>query len=82
MNTAKFRNLNGEILTLEQSAQRVNLGVGAVRKYANECGAALKIGRAYRVNIQKLIDYLCTFEAPEDVTAQNRYYTGFTASWN
>ena len=54
---------NGEILTQEQAAQRVNLGVGAVRKYANECGAALKIGRSYRINIKKLIEYLCTFEA-------------------
>ena len=54
---------NGEILTKEQAAQRVNLGVGAVTKYANECGAALKIGRSYRINIKKLIEYLCTFEA-------------------
>lgn len=65
MNKPSTRNVNGEILTLEQSAQRVNLGVGAVRKYANECGAALKIGRSYRVNIQKLIDYLCGFSIKE-----------------
>lgn len=56
-------NVNGEILTLEQAAQRVNLGLSTVRVKAQECGAALKIGRSYRINIKKLIDYLCTFEA-------------------
>lgn len=66
MNKPSTRNVNGEIVTLEQAAQRVNLGVIAVRKYANECGAALKIGRSYRVNIKKLIDYLCGFSIKED----------------
>lgn len=63
MNKLANRNEYGEIVTLEQAAQRVNLGIGAVRKYANESGAALKIGRSYRINIKKLIEYLCTFEA-------------------
>ena len=63
MNKQKYNNLSGEILTLEQAAQRLNLGLSTVRQKAAECGAALKIGRAYRINIQKLIDYLCTFEA-------------------
>ena len=63
MNKLSNKDSTGEILTLEQAAQRVNLGVGAVRKYANESGAALKIGRSYRINIKKLIEYLCTFEA-------------------
>ena len=62
MNKPTNKNVNGEIVTLEQAALRVNLGVTAVRKYANECNASLKIGRSYRINIKKLIDYLCTFE--------------------
>lgn len=63
MNKSKNRNISGEIVTLEQAAKRVNLGISTVRTKAEECGAALKIGRSYRINIQKLIDYLCTFEA-------------------
>lgn len=63
MNKTENKNVNGEILTIEQAASRVNLGVTAVRKYASECNAALKIGRSYRINIQKLIEYLCTFES-------------------
>lgn len=65
MKKTNNKNVNGEILTLEQAASRVNLGVTAVRKYANECGAALKIGRSYRINIHKLVDYLCTFQVNE-----------------
>jgi hypothetical protein len=65
MHKLSTKDSNGEILTLEQAAHRVNLGVGAVRKYAKECGAALKIGRSYRINIQKLIDYLCTMTIEE-----------------
>ena len=64
MNKPKRNNNNtGEIVTLEQASQRVNLGMSTVRAKANECGAALKIGRSYRINIQKLIEYLYTFEA-------------------
>lgn len=64
MNKPKNRDdLSGEILTLAQASKRLNLGVSTIRVKAAECGAALKIGRSYRINIQKLIDYLYTFEA-------------------
>ena len=64
MNKPKYNdNISGEILTLEQASKRLNLGMSTIRVKAAECGAALKIGRSYRINIQKLIDYLCTFEA-------------------
>ena len=56
-------NINGDLLTVEQAAQRLNLCLSTVRRLSKECGAALKIGRSYRINIKKLIDYLCTFEA-------------------
>ena len=62
MNKATNQNLNGEIVTLEQAAKRVNLGISTVRIKADECGAALKIGRSYRINIQKLLDYLFSME--------------------
>ena len=60
---AIFLNSSGEIVTLEQACGRTNLGLSTVRKLADECGASLKIGRAYRIDIQKLIDYIRTFKA-------------------
>lgn len=54
------RNINGDIVTINQAALRTNLSVYTIRRLASECGAALKIGRSYRINIQKLIDYLST----------------------
>lgn len=65
MKKREHQNAFSEIGTLEQAAERTNLGMTTVRKLANECGAALKIGRSYRINIPKLIDYLCTFEDTE-----------------
>lgn len=56
-------NVNGDLVTAAQAAERTNLGVTTVRARAAECGAALKIGKSYRINIKKLLDYLCTFEA-------------------
>lgn len=63
MKKAINQDISGEIVTLEQAAKRVNLGLSTVRKYANDCGAALKIGRSYRINIARLVEYLNTFEA-------------------
>ena len=63
MNKPKYDNQSGELLTLEQAALRLNLGLSTVRKLTNECGAGRKIGRSYRIKIQKLVDYIDTFEA-------------------
>ena len=51
-----------ELVKVTHAAEITSLSVNTVRKYADECGASLKIGRAYRIRIRKLIDYLCTFE--------------------
>jgi hypothetical protein len=53
----------GEIVTIEQAAARTNLGMQKIRNLAKESNSVLKFGRAYRINIQKLLDYLYTFEA-------------------
>ena len=58
-----YLDFTGEIVTREQAAKRVNLGLSTVTKLANECGASLKIGRSYRIDIAKLIEYLKSFEA-------------------
>lgn len=56
-------NIMGEIVTIEQAAARTNLGMQKIRKLAEESNSVLKFGRAYRINIQKLLNYLYTFEA-------------------
>ena len=56
-------NIMGEIVTIEQAAARTNLGMQKIRNLAKESNSVLKFGRAYRINIQKLLDYLYTFEA-------------------
>lgn len=58
MNKLQHKNDNGEIVTIEQAAKRVNIGTTAARKYAKESGAMLKLGRSLRVDMKKFVDYL------------------------
>lgn len=60
---SESRDAYGEIVTLEQASKRCNLCMNTVREKANECGASLKIGRAYRIRMDKLLEYLYTFQA-------------------
>lgn len=58
MNKLQHKNDNGEIVTIEQAAKRVNIGTTAARKYAKESGSMLKLGRSLRVDMKKFVDYL------------------------
>jgi hypothetical protein len=58
MNRLKNRNLNGELLTYAQAAERANLGEKTVMRLARESGALVKIGRSARVNWSKFYQYL------------------------
>lgn len=62
MNKPKNRNLNGELLTLPQACERTNLGSATIRRLADECGASIKIGKSYRVRMDKLLSYIYSFE--------------------
>lgn len=54
---------SGEVfVSLPRACEVVGLGANTVRNKAKECGAGLKIGRSYRIDIAKLLDYLRTFE--------------------
>lgn len=63
MHKLKTQNVNAEIVKLQQACERTNMGIATVRRLADECGASLKIGKLYRIDINKLLDYIRTFEA-------------------
>ena len=63
MNKSTRRNDEGVLLTLEQTASLLNLGISTVQLHAKQCGALLKIGRSVRIDREKLMAYLRTFEA-------------------
>ena len=62
MNVAKYGNKDGDLITIKQACERTNLGMSTIRQMSQECGASLKIGRSYRIDIQKLLEYLRTFQ--------------------
>lgn len=51
------------LLTVEQAARMTGLGISAVRNRAKECRAVLKIGKSVRIDRERLLEYLRTFEA-------------------
>lgn len=61
--TYKVTSDKSELLTMEQAQERYQLGEGTIRKRADECGAALKIGRNKRFVKSKMDAYLMSFEA-------------------
>ena len=52
------KNIEGKFVDRQQASQILNLGLVTVRKLAEEAGASIKIGRAYRIDIDKLIAYI------------------------
>lgn len=64
MNKAAYKVTRGtELLTIEQARERYQLGRETIERRAQECGAALKIGRNKRYKKSVLDAYLNTFEA-------------------
>lgn len=62
-NQYKVTSDNSALLTMEQAQERYQLGENTIRKRAEECGAALKIGRNKRFIKSKMDEYLMSFEA-------------------
>ena len=58
MNRAEFRNNLGELITVNQACEMINLGRTRVRQLAEESGAAVKIGRCYRIKRQLFLEYV------------------------
>ena len=47
-----------EFVTLPEAQKITSLGRDTVRRLAADSGAALKIGKSYRININKLVEYI------------------------
>lgn len=50
----------GELVTLRQACETVNLGANTVRQLAQDAGAVRKIGRSYRINRKILLNFIET----------------------
>lgn len=50
MNKRKNNNLNAQLLTYQQVAEKSNLGVNTVMNISRESGAIIKIGKIARVD--------------------------------
>lgn len=53
---------NAIFVTVEAAGRITSLGRNRVRKLADECGASRKIGKSYRINRVRLIQYIDSFE--------------------
>ena len=58
MNISLNRNSMGELVTVDQACELFNLGRTRIRQIAEESGAAVKIGKSYRIKRQVLFDYI------------------------
>ena len=47
-----------EFVTLPEAQRITSLGRDSVRRLAADSGSAVKIGKSYRINIAKLLDYI------------------------
>ena len=53
-----YRSEDGVFLTVQQAAERLNLGIETVRKISGEAEATIRIGRACRVDFEKLVNFV------------------------
>lgn len=58
MKKTTHRNNQGQLVTISMAADATNLGISTVRHLAIEAGAAIKIGRSFRIDLEKLMKYV------------------------
>ena len=58
MNTIGTKNVNGELINLNQAWEITNLGANTIRNLAAEAGAVRKIGKSYRIKKEVLLNYI------------------------
>lgn len=58
MHKLEVNNLDGSFFSITQMANDLNIGESTVRKVAVESGAYIRIGRCFRVNREKFLEYL------------------------
>nr|WP_300809080.1 DUF6462 family protein [uncultured Acetatifactor sp.] len=49
-------------IDIDTAARLTQLGKNTIRRLAQESNSARKIGKSYRINRAKLLDYIDTFE--------------------
>ena len=60
MNKLTNRNIDGRLLTYDQTAQKSKLGIGTVIRLARESNSLIKIGRVARVDWDTFYNYVTT----------------------
>lgn len=60
MRKGQHRNLEGELVTVDQMAEIANLGTNTIRRLAQEAGAVRKIGKSYRINRKIFFEFIET----------------------
>lgn len=58
MNLSTNKNINGELVDLDQACSITNLGRNTVRNLASSAGAIRKIGRCSRIRKDILLNYI------------------------
>jgi hypothetical protein len=58
MNKLKAVNPTGDFITATQAAESANIGIATAKKYAEEAKAVVHIGRCYRIDRKKFLEYL------------------------
>lgn len=58
MRKGQHRNLEGELVTVDQMAEIANLGTNTIRRLAQEAGAVRKIGKSYRINRKIFFEFI------------------------
>ena len=53
---------NAVFITVDDAASLTSLGRNTIRRLAQESNSARKIGKSYRINRTKLIEYIESFE--------------------
>ena len=53
-----YKDSDGELVTKQQMAECINTGISTVCKIAEEAGAVRRIGRNYRINKRKVLEYI------------------------
>lgn len=67
MNKLAHTSKDAVFITVTTACQLTNLGQNTVRRLAKEANAARKIGKSYRINREKLLDYIDTFDVQDQI---------------
>jgi NADP-dependent 3-hydroxy acid dehydrogenase YdfG len=58
MNKSKAVNPTGDFITATQAAESANIGIATAKKFAEQANAVVHIGRCYRIDRLKFLEYI------------------------